>query len=178
MKYAESSKIPYLTIADYLWSPEQYHPEESWQYALKTVAGNKDWEAFRIFTDNNRFSCLYPTDSPDLNGTLERVEFLIDQSQIEEALILLRQRIEILNQAVDLFQRGMDNTILQTEIQKWIDKFTKGVDLLQEAASYLARPDEGKCQELEKRYGEYRRDQTYVFADVLSRFLQSIIEKS
>lgn len=178
MEYAESSKIPYLTIADYLWNPEQYHPEESWKYALKKVVGEKDWETFRIFADNTRFSCLYPGDSPDLKVTLEQFEFLISQDQIQKALALAQKRIESLSQAVELFKRGMENTILQDEIKRWADKFTQGVDLLKETVSYIACPDEGKRKALEKRYGEYQRDRTYVFADVLYPFLKHIIEKS
>ncbi len=176
MEYAESSKIAYLTIADYLWNPEQYTPEESWNYALQRVAGDRDWDAFRIFADNNRYSCLYPTDSPELQVTLERFEFLIKQGQREEALELLQEKIEQLNQAVALFKRGMENTILQAEIKKWTDKFIKGVELLQETAAYIALPDEGKHKELEKRYREYQRDRTYVFADVLYTFIKGIIE--
>jgi hyaluronoglucosaminidase len=176
MEYAESSKIPYMTIADYLWNPEQYEPEESWDYALYRVVGEKDWETFRIFADNNRFSCLYPADSPDLRKTLKRVEFLIGQHQTEEALGVLQEEITQLNRAVELFKRGMQNTILQAEIQKWIKKFTSGVGLLQEVAAYIAAPDGRKRQVLEAQYREYQQDRTYVFADVLSWFIKGVFK--
>ena len=177
MEHAESSKIPCLTIADYLWNPEAYAPEESWQYALTKVVGEKDCEAFRIFADNNRYSCLYPTDAPELKKDLERVEFLMKQDQREEAFALLQKRIERFDQAVALFKKGMQDTKLQDEITAWIDKFTQGVDLLKDAVSYSSSPDESTRQELEDRYTEYQRDRTYVFADVLYPFLQSMIQR-
>ncbi|MCP4397571.1 MAG: hypothetical protein GY801_09770 [bacterium] len=176
MEYAESSKIPYLTIADYLWNPEQYAPEESWNYALQRVVGNENWEAFRIFADNNRFSCLYPSDSPELRKTLERFEFLSKQKQQEKALELLHKQISRLNLAVELFQQGMQNTVLQAEIQKWADKFIKGVALLQETAAYAAAPDAETRKALEARYHKFQQDRTYLFSDVLWSFVKGVME--
>ena len=58
MELFESSKIPIATIADYLLAPETYDAEASWRRAIRDVAGDADLEAFALFADNVRISCL------------------------------------------------------------------------------------------------------------------------
>ena len=65
MEHAESSKIALATIADYLWDPEGYDPDASWDRAILEVAGPADADAVRLFADNVRTSCLEEADAPD-----------------------------------------------------------------------------------------------------------------
>lgn len=51
MNQAELSKIPLLTIADYLRSPESYCPEASWRAAVRRVVGARSYTAFMKLAD-------------------------------------------------------------------------------------------------------------------------------
>ena len=64
MELYEASKIPFATIADYLAAPETYDPERSWRRAIRDVVGDADLDAFLLFADNVRSSCLSPDDAP------------------------------------------------------------------------------------------------------------------
>ena len=64
MELFEASRIPFATIADYLRDPEGYDPEASWQRAMRDVVGEADLDAFALFADNVRSSCLSADDAP------------------------------------------------------------------------------------------------------------------
>jgi hyaluronoglucosaminidase len=65
MSQAEASKIALLTFADFFNHPEEYDPWTSWDYALKTIGGEENYEALRLFAENCLFSCLdYPEAAP------------------------------------------------------------------------------------------------------------------
>lgn len=40
MNEAEASKIALFSIADYLWNPQTYNPESSWQLSVKRLGGS------------------------------------------------------------------------------------------------------------------------------------------
>lgn len=177
MEHPESSKIGMLTIADYLWNPEDYDPEISWERALRTVIGPKQWKDFRIFADNNRFSCLYPTDSPDLKVALESLSFLWYQNRREDVLSVLRETVTQLNRAVGLFDHGMENQTMQDEIRRWIEKFRKGAKLLEATLAYLEEPGDAGKTELLLARDEYSADNTYVYADVLNDIADKALDE-
>ena len=72
MELFESSHIPFATIADYLRDPEGYEPEASWQRALRDVVGDADVEAYALFADNVRSSCLAVDDAPSSGARWRR----------------------------------------------------------------------------------------------------------
>lgn len=175
MEYPESTKIGLLTVAAYLWNPEAYNPEKSWNYALQTVVGSSQWEDFRIFADNNRYSCLYTTDSPDLKDALESMSFLNFQNKRDEVLTVLGETTVTLSRAVSLFDAGLKNRILQDEIQPWIRKFRTGVELIVSGLIYLKNPGDTTRLDLVQAQKVYSADDTYVFADVLNDFSDNIL---
>ena len=175
MELPESSKIGFLTIADYLWNPEAYDAELSWNRALQTVIGPGQWEDFRVFADNNRYSCLYTTDSPDLRTSLESIGFLLFQGDKAGALSVLTDVSLKLNRAVKLFDRGLQNRILQDEIGRWIENYRKGVQVLNAALEYLKEPENAGRIALERAQKDYSADNTYVFADVLNNISHEIL---
>ncbi len=177
MELPESSKIGFLTIADYLWNPEAYDAELSWNRALQRVIGGGQWEDFRIFADNNRYSCLYTTDSPDLRTSLESIGFLLFQGDKAGVISVLSDVTARLSRAVKLFDRGLDNRTLQNEIGRWIENYRKGVHLLNAALEYLKEPGDAGKIALEQAQNEYSADNTYVFADVLNDISHEILER-
>jgi hyaluronoglucosaminidase len=172
MEYPESSKISLITVADYLWNPEAYDPESSWDHALRTVVGETQWKAFKIFADNSRFSCLYQTDSPYLSEQLLRVRFLLGQGRQLEALEVFTKVVGRLDEACALFDEGLENRDLFNEIGRWISKFRKGVALLKGRLELDVSGTGDTKDAFAVLAGEYAADRTYVFADVLNSLVE------
>ncbi|MGH2543218.1 MAG: protein O-GlcNAcase, partial [Ardenticatenaceae bacterium] len=73
MNEAEASKIPLLTIRDYLDAPHKYDPSESWEMALREIGGDRSYDALRRFAEHTLTSCL-----SDQGG--ERLEQLVGET--------------------------------------------------------------------------------------------------
>jgi hyaluronoglucosaminidase len=172
MEYPEASKIGLLTVADYLWNPEAYDPESSWDHALQTVLGPRQWQAFKIFADNSRFSALYQTDSPYLGEQLRRVEFLRSQGRQADALKVFQETVTRLDTACALFDDGLENADLSDEIGRWISKYRKGVALLKGKLELETAATTEARAAFETLAGAYASDRTYVFADVLNSLVR------
>ncbi len=166
MQYPEATKLGLMTIGDYLWNPDSYEPERSWKNALRAVVGPGDAEAFFAFADCNRYSALYQTDAPTLADELGGAEFARALGRDEEAVAIIDSSVARLSAAHDLFARGMENAVLQAEITPWIDRFEKGIRLL-EAFALFIKDREGAGRLLAERAVIYRQTESYVFADVL-----------
>ena len=75
MELFESTKVALATIADYLADPIGYDPEASWRVALRDVAGDADADAYALFADNVRSSCLCAEDAPTVSRALASFGF-------------------------------------------------------------------------------------------------------
>lgn len=176
MEHAEAGMIALNTVADYLWNPDDYDPEESFHDSLRQVLGPADYEDFVPFADANRFSALYPSDAPRLAAALEQVGFLRSSGDIPAALRVLDSAGADLARARDLFDRGLENRKLEAEIRPWIAKFAKGLAVLECAREALAAEEKPGAAPASRRLGaeqirgivaDYRADLHYTFADVL-----------
>ena len=58
----------------------------------------------------------------------------------------MEKAVDHLNQAVELFNRGMNNRKLSSEIKRWSSKFVRGVKLLEDTISYLSEKDKDKLK--------------------------------
>ena len=107
MELFEASLIPFATIADYLRDPEGYDPEASWRRAMRDVVGEADLEAFALFADNVRSSCLSADDAPIVvGGAGGRTMFRVDQGDAAGAAADLRDLADRLLAAAAHLLRG------------------------------------------------------------------------
>ncbi|MEJ8547052.1 protein O-GlcNAcase [Brevibacillus borstelensis] len=123
MEQVESSKIPLITIADYLRDPEGYDPLQSWKRAVEEVAGADDAEAFLRFADNVQSSFLNETESPVLMEHFMQFRFHFlygNREQGTRELGLLFSAME--ETAIHLLTR-MRNRKLSAEIRPWVEKY-------------------------------------------------------
>lgn len=178
MEHPESSKIAFHTIGAYLWSAENYDPENAWNISLQEIVGSKDWEVFRIFADNSRYSCLYQKDSPVLAAKLHQYEFEKKYGNPDKALLVLKGILIELQKAVDLFEKGLENEILQKEITPWIEKFSRGTKLLTIIYSILQKSEKKLFEELSVLFTEYQSNKIRIFADVIYPRIQDFIESN
>ena len=87
MEFAECSKIPLMTIGDFLWNPIAYNPENSLKNAHEEMLGD-DADSFFYFADHLGVSCLTRYSSSYMGQVLSKVSFLESTDNKEEALKL------------------------------------------------------------------------------------------
>jgi hyaluronoglucosaminidase len=193
MELFEASKIPLATIAGYLSDPEGYDPEASIANAIREVAGDgsegggPDAEAFAIFAENVRSSCLGDDDAPTVTAALATFAAAADdaaetgdRSRLERAAAALNELAERSLAAADHLLRGpVANPALIAECRPWIEAFEVGARAMGRAAALAAEgllpTDEAAVRrELLPFLAEIRRRRVRVYGDALDMFLSDI----
>ena len=176
MELFESSKIAFATIADYLAAPEDYEPEASWQRAIQAVAGT-DADAYGVFADNVRSSCLAADDAPALQRALESFAFESRYGDRVHAADALGELADRMLDAADRLLRGpVENTALIAEGRRWIEAFELGATAVQRIVRlYRAgRLDTDGVAELVPFLERLRDARVRVFGDVLDMTLAEL----
>ncbi len=101
MEYAECSKIPLMTVADFLWNPLAYNPDESLKNAHWEILGD-DAKNFFYFADHLGVSCLTRYSSAYMGEILSKVSFLESSDKKEKALELLSSYISDMRKCLAL----------------------------------------------------------------------------
>lgn len=176
MEYCEASKVPFITIASYLWNTKHYNPEECWYYSLREIIGEKDFENFKYFAEHIRYSCLEKGNSPQLSALLEKVRFKIKMNQKKDALSILKEYLIKLNDCYTMVQGKMENKVLNQELEKWIEKFLLGCKILNNCLLYLEKKEDGVLQKIKEQFIEFNQNPTVIFSHALIEFVDLIID--
>jgi hyaluronoglucosaminidase len=174
MELFEASRIPFATIADYLRDPAGYDPESSWRRALRDVVGEADLEAFALFADNVRSSCLEAGDAPIVLGVLERAMFRIEnEDEASAAPDLAACADSLLGAAAHLLRGPVENQALRDEIRPWLETFELGAQAVRRMADLAADGRLGRDgpEELRPFQVKLRRAHPRVYGDVLEMTL-------
>jgi hyaluronoglucosaminidase len=174
MELFEASKIPFATIADYLRDPLGYEPESSWRQAMLDVVGEADLEAFALFADNVRTSCLSADDAPVVDGEMSRALFELEYGDADAGAARLRALADRLLAAADHLLRGpMVNRALSAEVRPWLEAFETGAQAVSRMADLAAagRLDEDGPAELASFLIRLRRARVRVFGDAMEMTL-------
>ena len=177
MELFEASKIPFATIADFLDSPETYDPETSWQRALLEIVGPNDLEAFALFADNTRSSCLSTADAPIVARALEQFAFRLEQGDGVAASADLRDLADrLLGAAGHLLRGPVRNTALIEECRPWIEAFELGAQAMVRTAELASTGGFGAAAQADLRtfLAELRQRRVRVFGDALDMFLSDL----
>jgi len=124
MNEAEASKIPLLTIADYLCDPENYDPERSWEQALRKVAGEKAYKYLRACAEQSQSSFLWEVESPELLNFVESFWQNWETERWEEAAKALTRRFKELADLKDNLSFALENSQLLEEILPYLKKLS------------------------------------------------------
>ena len=155
MEYAECSKIPLMTVADFLWNPIAYDPEKSLKNAHSEILGNNA-ELFGYFADHLGVSCLSKYSSAFMSETLSHVAFLEASGKKEDALTHLAEYISNMRKCLALIS---DTSIpLFEEMQKWVRKFAMCCDLLDAIHNARKDPSEQNNANLAEQLDKYNSD--------------------
>lgn len=152
MEYAECSKIPLMTIADYLWNPVAYNPDASLKNAHREILGD-DAERFAYFADHLGVSCLTKYSSAFMSETLGRINFLMSTGDTEKAITEFTDYNAKMRDCLALISD--ESVPLFAEMKKWVNKFSMCCDLLDSILAVWVDPTAEKIEALATLTEEY-----------------------
>ena len=127
MEYAEASKIPLMTIADYLWNPVAYDSEKSLENAQRELLGDKA-ELFRYIADHLCVACVSRHGSALMSDVLSHLSFLLATGEKGRAVAEFKEYNAKMRECLSMVS---DTTVeLFAEIRKWVKKFAMCCDVL------------------------------------------------
>ncbi len=157
MEYAECSKIPLMTIADYLWNPVCYNPDESLKNAHKEILG-ENAELFKYFADHLGVSCLSKYSSALMSETLAHINFLMSRGENEKAVTEFKEYNKNMRACLAMLQD--ESVPLFKELKKWVKKFSMCCDLLDVILVARTNPTQENMKALAELTEKYNSDGT------------------
>lgn len=157
MEYAECSKIPLMTIADYLWNPVDYNPDDSLKNAHNEILGDKA-ELFGYFADHLGVSCLSKYSSAYMSETLSHISFLLSQSKTEQGFKEFKEYNKNMRECLEMLQD--ERVPLFNELKKWVKKFSMCCDLLDAIYNTKKDPTDANMKVLAELTEKYNSDGT------------------
>ncbi|MBQ8210252.1 MAG: beta-N-acetylglucosaminidase domain-containing protein [Clostridia bacterium] len=155
MEYAECSKIPLITIADYLWNPEAYDSEKSLENAQTAILGEKS-ELFKYIADHLCVSCVSRYGSQLMSDKLSHLSFLMATGQKEQAVVGFKEYNAKMRECLAMIQ---DTSVpLFAEIGKWTKKFAMCCDVLDAICAVWEEPSLYNKQTLRELMDAYNSD--------------------
>ena len=157
MEYAECSKIPLMTIADYLWNPVSYNPQNSLEAAHKELLGEKA-ELFKYFADHLGVSCLSKYSSALMSDTLSHINFLFSKGERSGALEYFAEYNRNMRDCLLMLED--ESFPLFAELKKWVKKFSMCCDLLDAIYNVKAEETEENMRKLAELTEKYNSEGT------------------
>ncbi|MBE6783110.1 MAG: beta-N-acetylglucosaminidase [Ruminococcaceae bacterium] len=145
MEYAECSKIPLITFADYLWDSENYNPQKSWENAINQVVGKENADNFIVFADHLYTSCLKDANSRRMYEAFDEVENAFKSGNTEKAFSLAGNYLERMNKCREYLKKDLP---ICRELSKWSEKFFLSCDIITTIFEYIKTSDEKLFAEL------------------------------
>ncbi len=145
MEYAECSKIPLITFADYLWDSENYDSQASWENAVKQVIGEENAEAFTVFADHLYTSCLKDANSRRMYEAFDKIESAFKSGDKQKAFSLAE---EYIGKMYACKKYLMQDLPVCRELTKWSEKFYVACDLTSGIFRYIQSRDESIKEEI------------------------------
>lgn len=175
MNQAEASKIPLLTIADYVRHPAGYQPWESWERALLQFGGDDGYGPLRRFAENSLASCLQPDDAPKMNELARGViEGLREDRPVAEigAVEDLSRYLDVLDESIYYLKNRMDNLALRQNLIPWIEALDEKVWMTRFSLLVLKGLDEstdvrGALRRLRETHADVKRNPKRVGGSVV-----------
>lgn len=176
MEYFECGKFPLFTAADYLWAPESYDPERSFEAALGELLPENEIPAFVLLADNLRTSCLRDENSRIMGRYLSKATALISSGEAEKAVPVVEEFEKKINNAKICIEKGQ--TLLYKELGEWTDKFSLMAEILSDSLGMLkngAYRDEGAKAALGEKMASYNNCATVLTAFCFREYIETVL---
>ncbi|MBR3779616.1 MAG: beta-N-acetylglucosaminidase domain-containing protein [Clostridia bacterium] len=145
MEYAECSKIPLITFADYLWDSENYDPQKSWESAIRQVVGKENADNFIIFADHLYTSCLKDANSRRMYEAFDEIETAFKSGNPEKALALAENYLGKMNACRDYLKQDLP---ICRELSKWSEKYFVSCEIINKIFEYIKTKNEELISEI------------------------------
>ena len=152
MPQFECSKIPLLTVADYLWSPETYDPLRAWDDALREIVGGNA-DTFVFFAEHLTVSCLQADVSPRMVAALASLRGFECVKEIPLQFTDYVSRVR----ACCALLRARKGEPLYTELAPWVGKFFVFADALFLCEQFLAQNDTSLLPAVRDKLRQFER---------------------
>lgn len=126
MEYAEASTVSIYSGADFLWNPDSYDPQSSWERAITVVApGHED--AFRTFCTynvdlgQNTHRLRRTEESPELKALIDAYGPALSAGASPEGEAAFREEFARVGAAADELLATADTMPMTSEIRPWIE---------------------------------------------------------
>ena len=128
----EMSQIPLYTIGDYLWNTAAYNPDLSWENALVHLIDNEtDRSALRAFLRTSMGTAVGGDPAPDLRQVFRNGVTQWRLGNLKEAgEIFIAAGNEIISNHAYLLKAGFSRPLMIAEIEKWLEKYLIGGEVL------------------------------------------------
>lgn len=134
MEYAECSKIPLITFADYLWDSENYDSQTSWENSIKQVIGKENAENFTVFADHLYTSCLKDANSRRMYEAFDKIEAAFKSGDKQKAFSLAEEYLGKMYACREFLRQDLP---ICRELTKWSEKFYVACDITGKLLEYL-----------------------------------------
>ncbi len=145
MEYAECSKIPLITFADYLWDSENYDSQKSWEGAIRQVVGKENADNFIVFADHFYTSCLKDANSRRMYEAFDEIETAFKSGNKEKAFSLAENYLGRMNACREYLKRDLP---ICRELEKWSEKYFVSCDIMNRIFEYIKTRDEKLIDDL------------------------------
>nr|5DIY_A Chain A, Hyaluronidase [Thermobaculum terrenum]5DIY_B Chain B, Hyaluronidase [Thermobaculum terrenum] len=194
MALPEASKLPLYTFAQYLNSPSQYNPQDSWRQAVSTLLGEDNLSAMEKFYQSNTISCLEPEEPAYLTNLFKKVQEDFASFRFEQGLRTLRE--EIISMQTTYSRLSTQDSKFFWEIRPWLEEYKLWTDYLDQAmitfsnlfTGFFTADEEQARESLQKALQgrTYLREvlkdavdfRTRVCGDVVRNFLQQVLRST
>jgi len=181
MNESEASKIPLLTIADYLWDALNYTPESSWESALENIAGDKAYPALRTFARQSQSSFLQGEESPELANLIKVFWQNVRKSRYLQASTTLRGEFQEFTLLKQKLLQNLDNPYLMRDITPYLEKLSCygkiGITSLDIVDAKLADEPNEKILSLERELDRLKREFSKSKHEICGKLIEDFAKK-
>ena len=175
---AETSKISFGTIGDYLRDPEGYNPERSWQEIINELAKG-DAPAYATFAENAQWSCLATVDAPTLGDAIGSAWLAFGRGDTADGCRILTDFADQIDAtSAHLLRPEPVNPALIEQSRPWIEQYARGAAALRQIAALISggiSPEVARGVLRPMTHHAVFGDHPRVFADTLSMFIDDVL---
>ena len=166
MEYAECSKIPLCTIADYLWDSNNYDPETSFEFAVREIVGQQSENAFLTFADHLNSSCLHAENSARLIHTLFAFSRAVIRQEQDAADEIKKKYLTDMYSAKEYLKQDIP---LCNELRAWAKKYELACELTEKSFLYIEAPTGILREQINGLLERYNSDPTVLINEMVFR---------
>nr|WP_277398278.1 beta-N-acetylglucosaminidase domain-containing protein [Neobacillus citreus] len=178
----EASKITLFTVADYMWNPDAYQPENSWLNSIKDFSGDH-FKTLKTFLENTYSSRFIQEESLTLTPLINQFWEDYENGSAEGAAGDLLAEFENVAQAPKELRSNFNNKKFLEQTEPWLHKLELYGQAGQIAVNMLMAQKENngslawqQRQALEKAFEETEAIPQVVAKEVMAPFLIKALE--